>query len=208
MSHEINNSIGAINSILNSVLNYSDQLTEGDRIDYEDALKVAISRNQQLNSFMTNFANVIRIPLPVKEQCDLNDIVKSVAAFMRVECEKKSIAMTIKLEEKPIALELDFQQMEQVLVNIIKNSIEAINYNGEISLITQCNSHNYLIIRDNGKGISASNQKNLFAPFFSTKKDGQGIGLTLIREILLNHGFSDFSLTSKDGCTEFRIDFD
>ncbi|HEY0896695.1 MAG TPA: sensor histidine kinase, partial [Sphingobacteriaceae bacterium] len=64
-----------------------------------------------------------------------------------------------------------------------------------------------LIIRDNGRGIPKDLERNLFTSFFSTKKDGQGIGLTLIREILMNHG-SEFSLrTAGQGCTEFTIRF-
>ena len=209
MSHEINNSIGAVNSILNSILNYSKQLSDNDRGDYEDALNVAINRNELLNRFMSNFADVVRIPLPVKENCDLNELVRSVASFMKAECDKKSIEIKLKLSEKPVMLELDYQQMEHALVNIIKNAIEAVEENGEVKVETRGGAHKTLIIRDNGRGISKTVQKNLFAPFFSTKKNGQGIGLTLIREILLNHGYSDFSLNTKDdGWTEFRISFE
>ena len=94
--------------------------------------------------------------------------------------------------------------MEQVLVNIFKNAVEAIEKNGRITVAT---SARQLIIRDNGKGISDDIQQKLFTPFFSTKKNGQGIGLTLTREILLNHGFK-FSLeTNKKDETEFGVEF-
>jgi signal transduction histidine kinase len=95
--------------------------------------------------------------------------------------------------------------MEQALINIIKNAIEAIDQEGTIVIST---SHNpkKISITDSGKGITKENSENLFSPFFSTKKDGQGIGLTLIKEILLNHGY-EFSLkTIQPGETVFNID--
>ena len=96
--------------------------------------------------------------------------------------------------------------MEQVLVNIIKNSIESIENQGVIQIISQA-SPATILVRDNGAGISPEVADNLFTPFFSTKADGQGVGLTLIREVLLNHD-AQFSLkTNEDKWTEFRIVF-
>jgi len=97
--------------------------------------------------------------------------------------------------------------MEQVLVNILKNSIEAIENKGKISIITEKLPQPKLIIRDNGVGIDKDIKSSLFTPFFSTKDNGQGIGLTLIRDILLNHKFK-FSLQTIDNeFTEFVIYF-
>jgi len=96
--------------------------------------------------------------------------------------------------------------MEQALINIIKNSIEAIEQNGLVTIKLNTNRRE-LLITDFGKGISEEDAEQLFSPFFSTKKDGQGIGLTLVREILLNHGF-EFSLKSvKANQTTFTILF-
>ena len=101
----------------------------------------------------------------------------------------------------------DAGSMEQALINIIKNAVEAIDEEGAITIITQTNPK-HLIIRDSGKGISPGFEEYLFSPFYSTKKDGQGVGLTVIREILSNHSF-DFSLkTIAPGITEFRINFE
>ena len=98
----------------------------------------------------------------------------------------------------------DAQQLEQALINIVKNAVEAIDGQGKINFILDAVSHQ-LIVQDNGTGITEEGNEQLFNPFFSTKKDGQGIGLTMVREILLNHGF-EFSLkTITPGRTEFRI---
>jgi len=95
--------------------------------------------------------------------------------------------------------------MEQVFINILKNSIESITDEGSIIIRTKADTST-LSILDNGSGIPAEVNKKLFSPFFSTKKNGQGVGLTIIREILLNHNFN-FSLEFDGTCTEFKIFF-
>jgi signal transduction histidine kinase len=108
--------------------------------------------------------------------------------------------------DEPFYLLADEQQMEQVLINIVKNAIEAIETEGKISFETNLQSRT-LTVTDTGKGIQLVSSDQLFSPFFSTKKDGQGIGLTLIKEVLVNHGF-EFSLkTVEAGRTEFIIWF-
>ena len=205
MSHELNNSLGAVNSILNTCLNFKDQLQKKVKRSYEEALNVAIERNTHLNRFMENFANVVRIPSPKKIETDLYELLKNVGKFIFADIEKRNIKLRWQLDSQPLMVKLDKQQMEQVLVNIFKNAVEAIEKNGEITIVTTPNKQ--LIIRDNGKGVSEDIQQKLFTPFFSTKKNGQGIGLTVTREILLNHGFN-FSLeTNEEGETEFVIEF-
>ena len=103
---------------------------------------------------------------------------------------------------------MDKSQMEQVFINIIKNSMEAIGSDGTITVRGGSDKLKYfLTIEDTGGGISEEVRKNLFTPFFSTKDFGQGIGLTLVQEILNRHNF-DFSLEGKPGLpTRFTIYF-
>ena len=91
--------------------------------------------------------------------------------------------------------------MEQVLINIVLNAFEAIKNEGEVKIQL---SESQLVVLDNGSGISEETKSKLFTPFFSTKPTGQGVGLTMIREILHNHGFA-FELESKNGETSFKI---
>ena len=206
MSHEINNSIGAVNSILESCLN-SEILKDENAKEYSSALKVAVERNSQLNHFMSNFADVVRLPNPNKVEQNINNLIVSVKTLFKNETDKRNINWNLQLVEAPVIIDLDISLFEQVLVNIIKNAIEAIDRDGEISIISLLEPDPRLIIKDNGCGINTEIQKNLFLPFYSTKKNGQGIGLTLIREILVMHGFY-FSLEStQEGFTEFTIRF-
>ena len=207
MSHEINNSIGAVNSILNSSLNYSDQIAKKDRTYFVDAMNVAIRRNEHLNKFMSNFADIVRIPQPVKTSSDLHELLKTVQLLISSQLRDKKVNWKWDLTENEIIVDLDIHQIEQVLVNILKNAVEAIADTGQIIIQTRHRPKKRVLIMNNGEKISEEIQQKLFTPFFSTKAGGQGLGLTLIREILLNHGFN-FSLhTRDDGYTVFMMEF-
>ncbi|MCX6224895.1 MAG: ATP-binding protein, partial [Bacteroidia bacterium] len=98
----------------------------------------------------------------------------------------------------------DQSQMEQVFINILKNAIEAIGSDGCISVSTHSDPLR-IFISDDGPGLSEQARDRLFTPFFSTKTDGQGVGLTLVREILVNHGFYFQLINRKEGGAEFVI---
>jgi nitrogen fixation/metabolism regulation signal transduction histidine kinase len=206
MAHEVNNTIGPVNSIIDSALK-TDPLWEGHHSDtLKDALQVALDRNQNLNMFMRNFADLVKLPEANKKRIDLNHLITSVSRLMELKASEKHIKLQLEIAEGPFYISADEQLMEQALINIVKNAIEAIEGPGNVRLITDARLKQ-LIISDNGKGISTEQSENLFTPFYSTKKDGQGIGLTLVREILINHGF-EFSLrTVAERQTEFTIVF-
>lgn len=206
MAHEVNNTVGPVNSIIQSALK-ADQLWEGHQFNtLKDALQVAVDRNQNLNFFMRNFAELVKLPPANKQPVDLHQLVNSVTRLMGIKAIEKEIEFKFQLTEGSFKIMADEQQMEQVLINIVKNAIEAIDFNGEV-VFTTTTDRKSLVIADTGSGISAGQNANLFSPFFSTKKDGQGIGLTLVREILVNHGF-EFSLkTVTPKKTEFTILF-
>jgi two-component system, NtrC family, nitrogen regulation sensor histidine kinase NtrY len=201
MAHEVNNSIGAVNSILDTT-----HKMERDT-DVAHALKIAIERNDHLNYFMRNFADVIRLPEPRKETFDLTVLVKNVATLMEFKAKEKSILFEFELPNDPLSILADLSQIEQVLINIVKNAIEAQDKTSGVILFKLNKDKRELLIIDNGKGISKDVEPMLFSPFFTNKNGGQGIGLTLIREVLTNHGFA-FSLSNrKEGGVVFKIVF-
>ncbi|HEV7349844.1 sensor histidine kinase [Telluribacter sp.] len=200
MAHEVNNTLGATDSIMQTTLTY---LPDADFPELKEALRVASGRNNQLSRFMRNFADVVRLPLPRREPTDLNRLLNEVVLFMQPMAGQRGVKISTSPAETSIRIPLDPGQMEQVLVNVFKNAIEACEKGCEIQVLI---SEHQVVIRNNGCPIPAAVEAQLFNPFFSTKPDGQGIGLTLTRDILLNHGFT-FSLRSKpDGWTEFTIE--
>jgi len=207
MAHEVNNSIGAINSILNSTLDYNEGSSQKLDPDILHALEAAVDRNNSLNQFMKNFAEVVRLPTPVLEACDLNMITQRIITLMSPQARKQNIQVEQQLHPSPIPVSIDAKQIEQALVNIFKNAIEAIEKEeGVIRLETFSHPRARIVISDNGSGIDSEVASKLFTPFFSTKMTGQGVGLTLIRDILGQHN-AHFSLETKEGWTRFEISF-
>lgn len=202
MAHEVNNTVGPVNSILQSTLQTQENSTAITR-----ALQVAIDRNQNLNLFMRNFADIVRLPQPQIKPTDLHQLLRNTGQLMELKAGEKAIEFVFELSGESFFVQADTLQLEQALINIVKNAIEAIQDKGHIHMITDTRSRS-LIIRDNGKGIAPEVADQLFSPFFSTKKDGQGIGLTLTREILLNHGFEFTLKTEAPGNTAFTIHFE
>jgi two-component system, NtrC family, nitrogen regulation sensor histidine kinase NtrY len=199
MAHEVNNTLGATDSILQTTTHL---LPDTDYRDIKDALHVASERNHQLTRFMRNFADVVRLPAPAPERTDMGQLIRDVAIFMQNAASVRNIKVQSEAPEN-VFWNVDKGQMEQVLINVIKNAVEACESGQEVHIGATADR---IVIRNNGKPIDQEVSTKLFNPFFSTKRDGQGIGLTLTREILGNHGF-DFALeTRPDGWTEFRIE--
>ena len=205
MAHEVNNSIGAINSILQTVNEIHLDLEFEEKAEVTSALNVAINRNGMLNQFMKNFAEVVRLPKAVMEDVDLVELTKRMTVLFSAQLEEKQIEIECVHNTSKLVVKADEGQLEQVLVNIIKNSMESIETNGKIQLHVESNG--ILRIRDNGAGISPEVLDKLFQPFYSTKSQGQGVGLTLIKEILHQHKASFKLTTLSSGWTEFFIQF-
>jgi nitrogen fixation/metabolism regulation signal transduction histidine kinase len=206
MAHEVNNTVGPVNSILETTLKTGGLWTEKNE-QLRGALQVALERNRNLNLFMRNFADVVRLPEPYKRKVDLHQLVHRVAMLMALTAGDRGIRFEFNLAEHPLFIEADELQMEQALLNIVKNAIEAIGKEGVVTFATTGHPKG-LTITDTGSGISKEHAEQLFSPFFSTKRDGQGVGLTLVKEILLHHN-CQFSLkTVAPGRTVFEIGFE
>ncbi|HUU45676.1 MAG TPA: ATP-binding protein [Acidobacteriota bacterium] len=206
MSHEVNNSIGAANSLLHSCLSYTGQVRAEDRQDFKDALGVAITRMEHLNEFMRRFADVVRLPSPRLQRCDLRRMLENISLLLKTECDRRRIRWLWETDGVPAFINADPNLMEQAFVNILKNAVEAIGQDGSITIRIMTRGRKpVLIIEDTGRGISPEVKDRLFTPFFSTKEHGQGIGLTMVQEILSRHRF-DFRLESEPGNpTRFTI---
>ena len=204
IAHEVNNSVAGITSTLDTV---DDALqTMDDTEDLREVMKVCIERSYSMSRFITNFADVVKIPEPQQEEVELNERVVACKRFMENICQNRDITLEMDLcNESPVVM-MDTSLFEQVLINIIKNSAESIVSGGKITIRTSATPI-MLEIADNGTGISKEVEAKLFSPFFSTKPNGQGIGLIFIREVLMKHNCTFSLRTYPDGITRFRIFF-
>lgn len=206
MSHEVNNSVAASNSLLHSSLTYAQQLEPASRADFTQAIGVVIERTEQLNAFMRGFADVFRLPPPLRQPTDLVAVLAGIVRLLSAKPDASRITWRWDLDQPSVVVAMDRGQIEQALLNILKNAVEAIDGSGVIVLrVTSGGGRTILVIEDSGPGISSEAQANLFTPFFSTKPHGQGIGLTLVQEILSGHGF-DYTLErTPEHTTRFTI---
>lgn len=204
ISHEVNNTTAGITSTLDTL----ESTFEGmpDKQDICEVLQVSIDRCYSMSRFITNFADVIRIPEPCCRPTSLNQVASACKRFMETVCQEKEIDLRLTLCEPSPIVSLDSALFEQVLVNIIKNAVESIGKEGSIHIQTYANPPS-MEISDTGKGIDKETASKLFTPFFSTKPNGQGLGLIFIREVLDKHHFLFSLRTYPDGFTRFKIAF-
>ena len=187
IAHEVNNSVAGIVNL----------------IDSEPA---AADRLKALSAFVTRFAEVVKIPKPQLQLCDLSEEVEACQPFLENLCAGKPVRLEFRLTDEASPVHLDTVLFQQVLINIVKNAVESIGNNeGHITVTT---TPYQLVVADNGRGIPAEVAQHLFTPFYSTKPQGQGLGLLLIRDILTAHGCTFSLLTDPDDhLTRFTIRF-
>ena len=219
IAHEVNNSVAGTVSIMeNGEWEMGKSLSE---------------RLKALSAFVTRFAEVVKIPQPQLQLCDLSEEVETCRPFIENLCMTAHVHLDLQLSDEAIPVHLDTILFGQVLVNIVKNSIESIRSLlpapplgecfGSINISVKASHPSRqeealppkgsgegasLIVTDNGRGITPEVAQNLFTPFFSTKPQGQGIGLLLIRDILTAHNCTFSLLTDPtDHLTRFTIQF-
>ena len=194
IAHEVNNSVAGILSLM-----------EDGKLRMED-VEGAGERLSALSKFVTRFADVVKIPQPQLQLCDLSEEVETCCPFLENLCQSSGVRLEFHLTDEAAPVHLDTILFQQVLINIVKNAVESIGEREGLVTITSVPSQ--LIITDNGRGIPPSVAPHLFTPFFSTKPQGQGLGLLLIRDILTAHHCT-FSLMTDptDHLTRFTIQF-
>jgi nitrogen fixation/metabolism regulation signal transduction histidine kinase len=208
MSHEVNNTVAASTSILHACLALAPDVGDDDREDYETGLRTVIERTDRLNAFMRGFADVVRLPDPKLAPCDLAPVLEHILDLMRATATDRGVAFVRELASDVPPVPLDRVQMEQVFVNVVKNAVEAAGPGGVVTVrLDAADGVVRAVVEDSGPGISPDVADRLFTPFFTTKQEGQGIGLTVVQEVLTRHGFT-FSLESRPGePTRFTVVF-
>ena len=205
MAHEVNNSMGAINSIIDSVVEYG--FADNEDEELKDSLIMAKNRNLSLGMFMAKYASILRLPKTDLKKMDLALFLKNLGKLFTPQAKENQIKITLDIPNEEIFIFGDKILLEQAISNIIKNAIESIGDLGEIKISCKAKPLS-LTIADNGQGISPDIANKLFTPFFSTKTTGQGVGLMIIREVFQEHN-TEFSLSTDPitGWTSFHAEF-
>lgn len=216
LAHEVNNTVAATGSVLESLLFYRRQLTEEDATDFSTAVTAVQRRNQTLAQFIARFTEVVKMPDVQLHLCDVAEMVDSAMILYRQRCAERGIRLAWGLKQDIPPQKLDHHLFEQAILNIIKNAIEAVEsaqrqqpeHQGFVQINMSWETEHdavKLSVIDSGRGLQHIPTAQLFTPFFTTKKGGQGIGLMFVREVLNRHGFTHRLAENADGETQFDI---
>jgi PAS domain S-box-containing protein len=169
-------------------------------------LEVAKGEIHRLDYIVTQFLGAIRPAALQLKMASLNDVVEKTADLLRPEIENRDLAVKMKLARHLPATPIDATQMQQVLVNLIKNAMQAMTTGGTLTLQTGESSEGvWLSVADTGGGISQEQIARIFEPFYTTKKKGTGLGLMIVQRIVRAHN-GRIELESNIGRgTTFRI---
>ncbi len=226
LTHEIMNSVTPISSLAATV---EDELSgflenEGDvnRISNEEvedfhlALQTIHNRSESLIKFVSDFRNMTRVKLPTIEEYKVCDILKHVISLLKNDMKEQQIQLDYRVEPEDLLFSVDKEQIEQVVINLVKNAIQALAENEEdgkeeklLKIKANRGEDNaiFINITDNGPGIEEEALKKIFIPFFTTKKNGSGIGLSLSKQIMRNHRGNISAKSVLNVGTEFTLKF-
>ena len=219
LAHEIMNSVTPIASLASSARDNLNTLSPSDfdrdtaetLTDMQGAFETIDARSQGLIHFVNAYRKIARIPKPELQLSSVAPLFNHLVTLFSSEINQSGIQVHIQVSPPALSVLADPDLIQQVLINLFKNALEAIGSGaeGEITLIGQLDRRSkvVLIVRDSGPGISADKKEKIFVPFFTTKKEGSGIGLSLSRQIMRRHGGNLRVQSREGGPTDFILRF-
>jgi len=217
MTHEIMNSVAPISSLADTLKNrlqHSNELVDDESGTLEDlslGMETIKRRSEGLLKFAQTYRNLNMITAPNLQKFYVKDLFKTQQRLMLPTLDQKNIDLEIILKEPDLQIEADINLIEQVLINLLLNAMEAIKEieNPKIILTASQSKNNRAAIKviDNGPGIDDEVLDKIFIPFFSTKKSGSGIGLSLCKQIMMLHKGNIQVQSIKDEGTAFILQF-
>ena len=220
LRHEIMNSITPISSLtstLREILDYDlvkkengYELKNEGAEDLREGLDTIESRSKGLIRFIDAYRESTSLPQPKIKTVRVTDLVDRVGQFMKTQIKKSTIEFNYSCESEFLTVQADEEMIEQVLINLVKNAIESLGNSskGKIILRGETRDNSVIIeVIDNGPGIIKEALARIFVPFFTTKKSGSGIGLSLSRQIMQMHNGTLTVESEPDVRTAFSLKF-
>lgn len=220
LRHEIMNSITPISSLTSTLREILDhdmekkehhyELKEEGADDLREGLGTIENRSKGLIKFIDAYREYTSLPKPKMSRVRLKEVVEKVAQLMKPELRKTSIDFSYRCSSEYLTIQADVEMIEQVLINLLRNAIEALSEaaNPKLELIGHYDESAVKIeVIDNGPGIIQEAVEHIFVPFYTTKRTGSGIGLSLSRQIMQMHNGSITVESEPDVRTVFTLRF-
>lgn len=219
LAHEIMNSIGPIITTTTAISRYytgetgniinKDDINESTINNTIKGLDIIKERGLGLKEFVSNYRQLTNVPRPIIKEIELNSFIEDIVLLFNEDLKNRNIDFKIELNDS-LKILADKKLIAQVVINLIKNAIEAVfkQKSPLIELIIFKNDLGKVVIQinDNGEGISKEVIDKIYIPFFTTKDEGSGIGLSLSRQIMRLHK-GTINVKSEKGCTQFQLIF-
>lgn len=203
LTHEIMNTIAPILSLSQTLSAYPELPEKAIR-----GLQIIHAQSERLMEFTESFRHLSYLPQPDKKPFSLSNLLLNLKELLHTDFQENRITFTLQCLPESISMEGDESQLSQVFLNLLKNAMQALegNTRGIISISAEQNEQVTIYITDNGSGIPLEIQEKVFIPFFTTKAEGTGIGLSLCKEMIRRHEGHLTIHESRPGRTVFRID--
>ncbi len=205
LTHEIMNSVTPISSLagtVNTMLMNGDSMSQESVDDIKSAVATIQKRSEGLIHFVENYRNLTKIPKPNFEIFKISSLFKRLENLLADDFGESGINLSFSVDPESLEVTADPELIEQVMINILINARHAVQHieGPQVIVISHIDERGRIVIRiiDNGPGISQDVREKIFIPFYTTKKEGSGIGLSLSRQIMRSHG-GNIRVNSKPG---------
>ncbi|MEM1338827.1 MAG: ATP-binding protein [Bacteroidota bacterium] len=218
LTHEIMNTITPITSISESILKYYrtregkvvEQLDKEKILSASRGLEVIRKQGGDLMDFVQSYRSFLNVPKPDRKIVSAKALLDKVKVLM-ARGPESTIQLTWRSEPEDLDFFIDEKQLTQILINLVKNAIQSLgsSENGKVAITAaiDTNDRKYIEVKDNGPGIPEHLADEIFVPFFTTKEGGTGIGLSLSRQIMQQHGGTMKMFSIPDAETSFTLTF-
>ena len=207
LTHEIMNTVSPIASLSDALSHYIDVPEDRREIDVKAGLEIISSSSKDLIKFVESYRELAGVARPVKKGLMVDDLARKVIDLTSEQCSVSDVVCTYHASAEDILIYADESQISRILINLIKNAVQAGAKHISITADIDGSEQTLIRVANDGAPITPEAQEQIFIPFFTTKHNGSGIGLSLSRQIMRAHnGMLDLT-RSDDGCTEFTLRF-
>jgi len=217
MAHEIMNSLTPLSSLTETGImllesegkpKSVEEISQNTINNLHTALLTISGRNRALTEFIESYRQLSRLPMPKKKELSLYEVLKEIKTLYEIPCNKKGIAFSIQPGPAKLRIMADEDQLKQVLINMVKNASEAMREEQEPVIeisVKRILDRISIEIFNKGPAIPPDVLEKIFVPFYSTKPEGSGIGLSLSRQIISNHGGQIVVESEEEKGTTFKV---
>ena len=206
LTHEIMNTVSPIASLSDAMAKSVDEDGRSE-LDIKAGLETISDSSKNLIEFVQTYRQLSGVAKPVRKALELQELIEHVISLNSEYATSCSAVCSYRPEEPDLMIYADEGQISQIFINLIKNALQAGAKNIDISAKMGQDDEVIIIVANDGAPIPVESQEQIFVPFFTTKKEGSGIGLALARQIMRNHNGSIDLDCSDASRTAFRIVF-